>query len=85
MMLASLVNVQVTSKVENKHLIPKKMQDKFKKAVVVTLDYNFDGADKTVEFLCRDNDQAQFLCTCIRVSRDLLKREETLRQRLKEI
>jgi hypothetical protein len=36
MMLASLVNVQVTSKVENKHLIPKKMQDKFKKAVVVT-------------------------------------------------
>lgn len=85
MMLASLVNVQVIPKVENKHLIPKKMQEKFKKAVIVTLDYNFDGAEKSVEFLCTDNDQAQFLCTCIRVSRDLLKREETLRQRLKEI
>ncbi|KAL3938855.1 MAG: hypothetical protein SGBAC_006310 [Bacillariaceae sp.] len=85
MMLASLVNIHVDSRVEQKIPVPKKMQDKFKKAVTVTLEYNFDGSVKAVEFLCRDNDQAQFLCTCIRVSRDLLKREESLRLRLKEI
>lgn len=85
MMLASLVNIHVDSGVEQKTPIPKKMQDKFKKAVTVTLEYNFDGNVKAVEFLCHDNDQAQFLCTCIRVSRDLLKREESLRLRLKEI
>eukprot|EP00980_Cylindrotheca_fusiformis_P011639 scaffold2751_cov131-Cylindrotheca_fusiformis.AAC.6 len=85
MMLASLVNVQVIPKVENKHLIPKRMQEKFKKPVLVILVYNFDGAAKSVEFLCREDDQAQFLCTCIRVSRDLLKREENLRKSLKEI
>ena len=85
MTLSNLIDIRVTNKVENHNSIPKKMQDKFNKSSIITLEYSFDGAPKSVEFLCKDNDQAQFLCTCMRVTRDLLKREEILRNRLKEI
>jgi hypothetical protein len=87
MMLANLINMKVNESKGDHQLLsfPKKLQENFKKSVTVTLDYSFEGATKSVEFLCRDNDEAQFLCTCMRVTRDLLKREEILRQRLEEI
>ena len=62
--------------------IPKRLLDKFKNSVLVTLDYTINGGKRSVEFRCKDNDEAQFLCTCMRIIRDLLKREQALRQKI---
>jgi len=81
MMLVDLVDVHVSTKTDMENPIPKKLLDKFKDPVLLTLDYVMDGGkeNRSIEFRCKNNDEAQFLCTCMRVIRDLLKREQSLR------
>ena len=55
--------------------LPKKLTDKFKDSILVTLQYKMNGALRSIEFQCKDNDEAQFFCTCMRVIRGLLRRE----------
>ena len=81
MMLVELTDVTVTSKEDTDNPIPKKLLDKFGQSVLVTLDYTMNGGFRSVSFRCKTNDEAQFLCTCMRVIRDLLKREQFLRLR----
>lgn len=82
MLLVDLVDVQVSDTEEDtlECPIPKKL-DKFKNSVRVTLQYKMNGILRSIEFRCKDNDEAQFLCTCMRVIRDLLRRERSLRQK----
>jgi len=84
MLLVDLVDIQVSDRKDDMlgNPIPKKLIDKFEKSVLVTLKYKMKGILRSIEFRCRDNDEAQFLCTCMRVIRDLLRRERSLRQKL---
>eukprot|EP00934_Nitzschia_sp_Nitz4_P000421 Nitzschia sp. Nitz4//scaffold20_size174350//36484//44038//NITZ4_002087-RA/size174350-processed-gene-0.262-mRNA-1//1//CDS//3329541764//421//frame0 len=82
MMLVDLMDIRVSLKADEENPIPKKLADKFKESALVTLEYQTNGENRSIEFRCKDNDEAQFLCTCMRVIRDLLKREQTLRQSL---
>ena len=81
MMLAELTDVTVTNKADTENPLPKKLLEKFRESVLVTLDYTMNGGFRSVSFRCKSNDEAQFLCTCMRVIRDLLKREQFLRLR----
>lgn len=81
MLLVDLKDIHVSNKQDMENPFPKKMADKFKDSVLVTLEYQFNNEKRRIEFRCKDNDEAQFLCTCMRVIRDLLKREQTLRQK----
>jgi len=83
-LLVDLVDIQVSDRKDDMqgNPIPKKLQDVFEKSVLVTLKYKMKGILRSIEFRCRDNDEAQFLCTCMRVIRDLLRRERSLRQKL---
>jgi hypothetical protein len=83
MLLVDLVNVHVSTAAAEQP-IPKRLLDKYRNSVLVTLDYIMDGGKRSVEFRCKDNDEAQFLCICMRVVRDLLKREEALLQKMKK-
>jgi hypothetical protein len=84
MLLVDLVDIQVSDRRDDMlgNPIPKKLLDNFEKSVLVTLKYKMKGILRSIEFRCRDNDEAQFLCTCMRVVRDLLRRERSLRQKL---
>jgi len=84
MLLVDLVDIQVSDRKDDMvgNPIPKKLMDKFENSVLVTLMYKMKGILRSIEFRCRDNDEAQFLCTCMRVIRDLLRRERSLRQKL---
>lgn len=84
MLLVDLVDVQVSESKDDVlgNPIPKKLQDAFENSVLVTLKYKMKGILRSIEFRCRDGDEAQFLCTCLRVIRDLLRRERSLRQKL---
>jgi hypothetical protein len=84
MLLVDLVDIQVSDRKDDMqgNPIPKKLQDAFENSVLVTLKYKMRGILRSIEFRCRDNDEAQFLCTCMRVIRDLLRRERSLRQKL---
>jgi hypothetical protein len=86
MLLVDLVDIQVSDTAEDtlESPIPKKL-DKFKNSVRVTLQYKMNGILRSIEFRCKDNDEAQFLCTCMRVIRDLLRRERSLRQKSNKI
>jgi hypothetical protein len=83
MLLVDLVDIQVHDAKgdPNEIPIPKKQVDKFKNSVLVTLQYKMNGKLRSIEFRCKDNDEAQFLCTCMRVIRDLLRRERSLRHK----
>ena len=81
MMIVELTDVSVSNKQDIENPLPKKLQSKFEKSVLVTLDYTMNGGFRSVTFRCKDNDEAQFLCTCLRVIRDLVKREQYLRLR----
>lgn len=83
MMLANVIDVQVFDS-PNLDNVPKKSLDRFKKASLVKMIYTMDGSPRVTDFLCRDSNEAQYLSTCIRVSRDLHKREAILRLRLKD-
>lgn len=80
-MIVELNDVSVSNKRDLETPLPKKLQSKFKDSVLVTLDYTMNGGFRSVAFRCKNNDDAQFLCTCLRVIRDLLKREQFLRLR----
>jgi hypothetical protein len=84
MLLVDLVDIQVSDTNDDmlENPIPKKLMDKFQNSVLVTLKYKMSGFLRSIEFRCKDNDEAQFLCTCMRVIRDLLRRERSLRQKL---
>ena len=84
MLLVDLVEIQVSDSKDDmlEHPIPKKLMDRFQNSVLVTLKYKMSGFLRSIEFRCKDNDEAQFLCTCMRVIRDLLRRERSLRQKL---
>jgi len=84
MLLVDLVDIQVSDRKDDMlgNPIPKKLLDIFENSVLVTLKYKMKGILRSIEFRCRDNDEAQFLCTCMRVIRDLLRRERSLRQKL---
>jgi hypothetical protein len=80
MLLVNLKDIQVSADHQDlKTPLPKKLADKFKDSVMVALEYEFKGEQRRIEFRCKDNDEAQFLSTCMRVIRDLLKREQALR------
>jgi hypothetical protein len=83
MLLVDLVEIQVSDGKADMvaHPLPKKLIEKFKNSVLVTLQYKMNGLLRSIEFRCKDNDEAQFLCTCMRVIRDLLRRERSLRQK----
>jgi hypothetical protein len=81
MMIVDLTDVSVSNKRDLENPLPKKLQNKFQHSVLVTLDYTVNGTFRSVEFRCKNNDEAQFLCTCLRVIRDLLRREQFLRLR----
>ncbi|KAG7353527.1 hypothetical protein IV203_002882 [Nitzschia inconspicua] len=83
MLLVDLVEIQVSdAKSESlENPLPKKLMEKFKESVLVTLRYKMNGMMRSIEFRSKDNDEAQFLCTCMRVIRDLLRRERSLRQK----
>jgi hypothetical protein len=81
MLLLELTDVTVTNKQDEENPLPKKLLEKFKESVLVTMDYTMNGGFRSVSFRCKSNDEAQFLCTCMRVIRDLLKREQFLRLR----
>ena len=84
MLLVDLVDIQVSERRDDvlENPIPKKLQDKFENSVILTLKYKMKGILRSIEFRCKDNDEAQFLCTCMRVIRDLLRRERSLRSKL---
>ncbi len=84
MLLVDLVDVQVSERKDDMvdNPIPKKLLDGFDRSALITLKYKMKGILRSIEFVCRDNDEAQFLCTCMRVIRDLLRRERSLRQKL---
>ncbi len=84
MLLVDLVDVEVSERNDDmiENPIPKKLLDRFQKSALVTLKYKMKGILRSIEFRCRDSDEAQFLCTCMRVIRDLLRRERSLRQKL---
>jgi len=84
MLLVDLIDIQVSDRKDDMlgNPIPKKLLDAFENSVLVTLKYKMKGILRSIEFRCRDNDEAQFLCTCMRVIRDLLRRERSLRQKL---
>eukprot|EP00536_Pseudo-nitzschia_multiseries_P008164 jgi/Psemu1/305533/fgenesh1_kg.203_\ len=84
MLLVDLVDIQASDRRDDMvgNPIPKKLLDTFENSVLVTLKYKMKGILRSIEFRCRDNDEAQFLCTCMRVIRDLLRRERSLRQKL---
>ena len=80
MLMVDLKDIQVSADHKDlKSPLPKKLADKFKDSVMVALEYEFNGEKRRIEFRCKDNDEAQFLGTCMRVIRDLLKREQALR------
>jgi len=83
MLLVDLVDIQVKdSKADTlENPIPKKLLDKFKNSVLVMVQYKTRDILRSIEFRCKDNDEAQFLCTCMRVIGDLLRRERSLRQK----
>ena len=83
MMLANVIDVQVFDS-PNLDNVPKKLLSRFEKASLVKMIYTMDGSPRVTDFLCRDSNEAQYLSTCIRVSRDLHKREAILRLRLKD-
>ena len=82
--MVDLVDIEVSDRKDDMiaNPIPKKLLDGFDKSVLVTLKYKMHGVLRSIEFRCRDNDEAHFLCTCMRVIRDLLRRERSLRQKL---
>jgi hypothetical protein len=84
MLLVDLVDIQVSERKDDmlENPIPKKLLDRFENSVLVTLKYKMAGILRSIEFRCSDNDEAQFLCTCMRVIRELLRRERSLRQKL---
>ena len=84
MLLVDLVDIQVSERRDDllENPIPKKLQGKFENSVLLTLKYKMKGVLRSIEFRCKDNDEAQFLCTCMRVIRDLLRRERSLRSKL---
>ena len=84
MIMVDLVDIEVSDRKDDMiaNPIPKKLLDGFDKSVLVTLKYKMHGILRSIEFRCRDNDEAHFLCTCMRVIRDLLRRERSLRQKL---
>ncbi len=84
MLLVDLVDIQVSERRDDvlENPIPKKLEDRFENSVLLTLKYKMKGILRSIEFRCRDNDEAQFLCTCMRVIRDLLRRERSLRSKL---
>mmetsp|Transcript_102521 Transcript_102521/g.285549 ORF Transcript_102521/g.285549 Transcript_102521/m.285549 type:complete len:91 (+) Transcript_102521:112-384(+) len=84
MLLVDLKDIHVSPNQDMESPIGKKLADKFKDSVLVALEYQFNGEKRRIEFRCRDNDEAQFLCTCMRVIRDLLKREQALRQKTQQ-
>lgn len=79
MLLVDLKDIHVSIKQDLENPFPKKIAEKFKDSVLVALEYQFNNEKRRIEFRCKDNDEAQFLCTCMRVIRDLLKREQALR------
>jgi hypothetical protein len=81
MMLLELTDATVVNNENTTHPIPKNLSSKFKDSVLVTVAYTINGGPRSVSFRCKNNDEAQFLCTCMRVIRDLLKREQFLRLR----
>jgi hypothetical protein len=83
MLLVDLVEIHVSDAKSDtlENPLPKKLMEKFKESVLVTLQYKMNGLLRSIEFRCKDNDEAQFLCTCMRVIRDLLRRERSLRQK----
>ena len=84
MLLVDLVDIQVSERRDDllENPIPKKLQGRFENSVLLTLKYKMQGVLRSIEFRCKDNDEAQFLCTCMRVIRDLLRRERSLRSKL---
>lgn len=78
MLLVNLLDVRVESKPAER-AFPRKLAEKYKNSVILTLFFLFNGEDRSIEFRCKDNDEAHFICTCLRVMRDLLKREQSLR------
>lgn len=83
MLLVDLAAIQVSNTAEDmlENPLPKKLSEKFKESALITLQYKMSGSLRSVEFRCKDNDEAQFLCTCMRVIRDLLRRERSLRSK----
>ena len=80
MMLIELTDITVSNKkADPKHPYPKKFAAKFENSVSIHLDYTVNGGFRSVSFRCKSDEEAQFLCTCMRVVRDLLKREKMLR------
>jgi hypothetical protein len=84
MLLVDLKDILVSQTKDIENPIPKKLGDKFKDSVLVSFEYQFKNQKRHIEFRCKDNDEAQFLCTCMRVIRDLLKREQALRQKTQQ-
>ena len=85
MLLVDLSEIKVTSNnvLKQDDSIPKKLQEPFKDSVLVTMEYKINGSHRSIELRCKNDDDAQFLCTCTRLIRDLLRREKSLRQKSK--
>jgi len=66
--------VRVTAK-NNDVVIPKKYQLKYRKSVVVLVEYNLNNSVRSMSIRCKSTNEAHFLCTGLRVCMDVLKRE----------
>ena len=83
MLFVDLVDVTVTNIEDTQNPIPKKLMNTFKNSVSLSMHFEMDGQNRSVEFRCKDNDEAQFMCTCMKGIRDLLKQERSLRLEMK--
>lgn len=81
MMLIDLTDVHVVEKEGDEIPLPKNLIKKFKNSVLIKLEHTIKGEKRSIGFRCKNNDEAQFLCTCMRVIRDLLKRERSMRKK----
>jgi len=85
MLLVDLSEIKVSNVAEDlvENPLPKKLHEPFKDSVLVTMDYKINGSRRSIELRCKNDDEAQFLCTCTRLVRDMLRREKSLRQKSK--
>ena len=83
MLFVDLVDVTVTNKEDTQNPIPRKLMNTFKNSVSLSMHFEMDGQNRSIEFRCKDNDEAQFMCTCMKGIRDLLKQERSLRLEMK--
>mmetsp|Transcript_30291 Transcript_30291/g.46445 ORF Transcript_30291/g.46445 Transcript_30291/m.46445 type:complete len:442 (-) Transcript_30291:116-1441(-) len=69
-----LLKVAVAGRRDPHYQLSKKLQAKFMESVALDISYYKGDKKKSILFLCKNTDDAHFLCTSLRVAIDVLKK-----------